>query len=132
MFVSTNMILKLVFENTIKFCAYVAISFCIYNCKFFSIDLIIATYNVAGLGNDIKRKRACGNFLGQINLIRFFSKKHTHLLTNYGKRHESKIIWGYGTTNSKNVAIAFKRNLKIAVVNIFPDKNGTVDMYLLK
>ena len=35
-----------------------------------------------------------------------------------------KIIWSHGTTNRKSVAIAFKRNLKISVVNIFPDKDG--------
>ena len=50
------MILKLVFENTINFCAYFVIFLCFYNCKFLSMDLIIATYNIAGLGNDIKRK----------------------------------------------------------------------------
>ena len=35
-----------------------------------------------------------------------------------------KIIWSHSTTNSKGVAIAFKRNLKISVVNILPDKDG--------
>ena len=30
-----------------------------------------------------------------------------------------KIIWSHGTTNSKGVAITFKRNLKISVLNIF-------------
>ena len=37
---------------------------------------------------------------------------------------EGKIIWSHGTTNSKGVAIAFKRNLKISVLNILPDKDG--------
>ena len=63
-------------------------------------------------------------FLKSNKFNSIFFKKHTHLLTNYGKRHESKIIWSHGKTNSKNAAIAFKRNLKISVVNIFPDKNG--------
>ena len=35
-----------------------------------------------------------------------------------------KIIWSHGTTNSKGVAIAFKRNLKISALNIFRDKDG--------
>ena len=35
-----------------------------------------------------------------------------------------KIIWSHGTTNSKGVAIAFKRNLKISVLNVFRDKDG--------
>ena len=35
-----------------------------------------------------------------------------------------KVIWSNGTTNSKGVAIAFTRNLKISVVNILPDKDG--------
>ena len=44
------------------------------------MDLIIATCNVAGFGNDIKRKS--GNFLGKTSLILFFYKKHIYLLTN--------------------------------------------------
>ena len=76
------MILKLVFKNTIRFCAYFVIFLCFYNCKYLSIDLIIVIYNVAGLGNNVKVK-ASGNFLGQTNLTLFFFKKHIYLLTNY-------------------------------------------------
>ena len=35
-----------------------------------------------------------------------------------------KTIWSHRTTNSKGVAIAFKRNLEISVLNIFRDKDG--------
>ena len=35
-----------------------------------------------------------------------------------------KVFWSHGTTNSKGVAITFKRNLKISVVNFFRDKDG--------
>ena len=35
-----------------------------------------------------------------------------------------KIIWSLGITNSKGVAIAFKRNLEISVLNIFRDEDG--------
>ena len=96
------------------------------------MDLIIATYNVAGLGNDIKRK-TIWQFL-RANKFDIIFLQETHSSPNKLKLWEmewgGKIIWSRGTTNSKGVAIAFKRNLEISVLNIFRDKDA--DIYLLK
>ena len=85
------------------------------------MDLIIATYNAAGLGNDIKRK-SIWQFLRE-NKFDIIFLQETHSSPNKLKSCEmewgGKTIWSNGTTNCKCVAIAFKRNLGISVLNIF-------------
>ena len=90
------------------------------------MGLIIATCNVAGLGNDKKRK-SIWQFL-RANKFDIIFLQETHLSLNKLKLWEmewgGKIIWSHSTTNSKGVAIAFKRNLKISLLNILREKVG--------
>ena len=76
------------------------------------MDLIIATYNVAGLDNGIKRK-SISNFLRRTNLTLLFFKKLIYFLKmriiGNGMERQN-YLWSHCTTNSKGVAIAFKRN----------------------
>ena len=82
------------FENAINFRAYFVIFLRSYYCKFFSMDLMIATY-VAGLGNDIKRK-SIWQFL-KANKFDIIFLQETHSSTNKLKLWKmewgGKIIW---------------------------------------
>jgi len=90
------------------------------------MSLVVATYNVTGLGSDIKRK-SIWQFL-KTSSFQIILLQETHSFSTTERLWEMEwggdILWSHGSTRSKGVAIAFKRGLRYSLNNFESDNNG--------
>ena len=86
--------------------------------------LNIATFNVNGLQNDNKRQKTYEMLINRKIEIAFLQETHStpEASKKWKKEWLGKSIWHSGTTpNASGVAILFKANLEIEIVQIQKD-----------
>ena len=90
------------------------------------MDLIVASYNVAGLGNVIKRKSVWHFLKSSPVHIVFLQETYAYSACETLREKEwgGDILRNYGTTRSKSVAIAFKSGLQYHVNDTKTDDQG--------
>ena len=94
------------------------------------MDLVVASYNVAGLGNVIKRKSVWHFLKSSPVHIVFLQETHAYSAceTLWEKEWSGDILWNHGTTRSKGVTIAFMFGLQYHVNVIKTDDQGRLPL----
>ena len=84
-----------------------------------SSDMKLCTFNVNGLGNAIKRKAI-------FKRIRREAHTTPKVQNMWAKEWEGSLIMSHGSSNSRGVAILFKKGLEFKVNQQFIDANGRI------
>ena len=91
-----------------------------------NFKLKIATLNVQGLANHVKRRQIF-KMLHENNYdIAFLQESHTSKSMEKRIRNEwgAKVIFSHGKTNARGVTTLFSKNLNISIVNSFRSEEG--------
>ena len=97
--------------------------------------LNIATFNVNGLQNDNKRQKTYEMLINRKIEIAFLQETHStpEASKKWKKEWLGKSIWHSGTTpKASGVAILFKANLEIEIVQTQKDKDGQILNCIIK
>ena len=97
--------------------------------------LNIATFNVNGLQNDNKRQKTYEMLINRKIEIAFLQETHStpEASKKWKKEWLGKSIWHSGTTpKASGVAILFKTNLEIEIVQTQKDKDGQILNCIIK
>ena len=97
--------------------------------------LNIATFNVNGLQNDNKRQKTSELLINRKIEIAFLQETHStpEASKKWKKEWLGKSIWHSGTTpKASGVAILFKANLEIEIVQTQKDKDGQILNCIIK
>ena len=97
--------------------------------------LNIATFNVNGLQNDNKRQKTYEMLINRKIEIAFLQETHStpEASKKWKKEWLGKSIWHSGTTlKASGVAILFKENLEIEIVQTQKDKDGQILNCIIK
>ena len=97
--------------------------------------LNIATFNVNGLQNDSKRQKTYEMLINRKIEIAFLQETHStpEASKKWKKEWLGKSIWHSGTTpKASGVAILFKTNLEIEIVQTQKDKDGQILNCIIK
>ena len=97
--------------------------------------LNIATFNVNGLQNDNKRQKTYEMLINRKIEIAFLQETHStpEASKKWKKEWLGKSIWHSGTTpKASGVAILFKANLEIEIVQTQKDKYGQILNCIIK
>ena len=97
--------------------------------------LNIATFNVNGLQNDSKRQKTYEMLINRKIEIAFLQETHStpEASKKWKKEWLGKSIWHSGTTpKASGVAILFKANLEIEIVQTQKDKDGQILNCIIK